>query len=515
MAASTLGLPTLPSQYVLPLSRPVYTTVFTFQNLTTAWQAKLLFWLVIFGTLATVPLLAPRALILVFPWAVLSLFATPGYYRMGDQYRLRHRGVDLHRFHVRNRPVEEMVRDRTIGPRKGGKFESLSRSIASANSKTPRRPAEARVCARLPSRRRDRRKYAPTGRFVRDHCTAGQEPGDKHRTWHYGGDAAARSREWASPSSWSGVLMFNTFLNPLNPLAAPLKNDRPFVPQASLGLTGGIDATDYNRVLKVVSMMPNDAIVGASPMLFTFVSGDPNAFPLQAGIDYSNFPFHEHEPQYFFLLGRGGTTFPSKTLFKSELYDRNTTYGVRALIPSTYVGGVLLFQKGYHGSTEILGTPPVFNGGTYTAGAGLNPGRAGTFASNITSRSGTVIETSEVTGPDSTSIKATGHLFSGPGVTLPGGSYNVTVVLSGTQTGNITGIDQDPPVMTISVGGFQVTFDSFAPALTTFSGGGWLFFTFHVSFAYPVLGFIVTVNNRHDWYRSQVDYVSIAPVSGS
>jgi hypothetical protein len=75
------------------------------------------------------------------------------------------------------------------------------------------------------------------------------------------------------------------------------------------------------------------------------------------------------------------------------------------------------------------------------------------------------------------------------------------------------GSNPNPPAVTIVLGAFGATFNLSTPNLSALAGGGWTPFTFHVSFEYPVLEFSVNVNNRHSWYRTQVDYVSITPTS--
>jgi hypothetical protein len=230
-------------------------------------------------------------------------------------------------------------------------------------------------------------------------------------------------------------------------------------------------------------------------------------------------PFNTSATQYVLLLVRGGTTFPpidvavtpnGTVTLRQAIYDPSL-FGMRAWIPTTYVGGVLLFQRGFFGSTEVLGAvPPPFLEGNFTAEAGLVADRAGQVAPNSTSQSGLVIETSPLpTKPGSSEV---GPVFSGPGVTLQAGSYRVTVALRGGIHG--PGAAPTAPVVTLVCSGFQVKLNTtvlYVPALNSTT---WTTFTFNISVVYPIMDFTVTGSNRHPWYGFQVEYVSIDQTSG-
>jgi len=86
-AASVFGLPPVPAAYALPLNSPNKAFVFTLGALTTDWSAKLIFWTITFLTLGFLPLLAPRALLLVLPWLAFTSFnISPGFFHFGTQY---------------------------------------------------------------------------------------------------------------------------------------------------------------------------------------------------------------------------------------------------------------------------------------------------------------------------------------------------------------------------------------------------------------------------------------------
>jgi len=490
-----LGLPTLPAKYVIPVTRPVYAAQFTLGNLLKAGRAKLVFWLVIFGTLGMVPLLAPRTLVLIAPWIGLSVCATSGYYRMGDQYAFITASLIF------------------IGFIYGAaRLKRWSETVPSGVKKEePPTPGTERL-------------YRRTRRLLEELQELGAGTGSA--TPAPGAPSAASVDRWwrrrrrVARASLTvilvGVVAFNLFLNPLNPLAAPLKNDRPFVSQSALGFSGPLNTTGYERLERVVSIIPKGDIVAVSPMLFPFVANNPYAYPLLSRLDYP-LPFNTAATQYVLLLVRGGSNFPpvyvavtpNGTVSLRQAIYNPTYFGVRAWIPTTPIGGVLLFQRGFNGTTEVLGSPPPpFLEGNFTAVNGLVPDRAGHVAPNSTSQAGWVIETTR--GPSTPAMTELGPVFSGPGVTLLQGTYEVNVALRGWVNGTDT--DPDAPVVTLAYSGFQVRLNAtylYAPALNSTT---WTTFTFNFTVTYPIFDFSVAGSVRHPWYTFQVGYVSIVRV---
>jgi len=501
-----LGLPALPAKYVIPITRPVYAAVFTVKNLETAWQAKLVFWLVIYGTLAMLPILAPRTLVLAVPWIILSLFATSGYYRMGDQYAFVTAAVVFIGFVygvARLKRWAETVPTEAESPsRPGSETEGVLRRTQEILDKLERLEPPP----------------PPTPNAAGGPGSPALSASELSAWW----SRRRRVARVALTVVLVGVIAFNLFLNPLNPLAAPLKVDRPFVPQSALGLTGGLSTTDYNHLQTLVRMMGADAVVAASPMLFTFVANDPYAYPLLAGMDFP-LPFNTSATQYVFLVDRGGTLFPKQVMvagptgvaipLKEAIYN-DSFFGVRAWVPSTYIGGLLLFQRDYGGATEVVGAPPPsFENATYVAGGGLSTGPAGVLVGNTTSQSGVVIESGSVSGKPLK--RETGEVFSGPGVILQEGAYSVTVALRG---GNVTlprGSGPSLPAVTLDYSGFQVRLGTIVLDTAALNSTAWRTFTFNFSLSYPVLDFTLSGMNRHSSYGFQVEYISIDRVGNA
>jgi len=507
-----LGLPTLPAKYNIPLARPVYAANFTWANFSTAIPAKLTYWLVIYATLALVPLFAPRTLILAAPWIAFSFFATAGYYRFGDQYAFVAAALLFVGF--------------AYGVARLKKWFEASPRRAPAGESPPGSPSERmrlraqQLLAEIRQLQEGGVEPAPrptattagSAVSVSPQALSAEQPstataGSVDRAL----SAVRRRRKAAAVLSTILVVViaFNLFLSPLNPVAASLKNERPFVPQSGVGFWGGLSTTDYNHMEEVVSMVGPHTIVAVSPMLFTFFANDPYAYPMLASLNTNYLPFAaDTSTQDVVFLDHGGTSMPS---FLRNNITNPLLYGVRAWIPTTYLGAVLLFEKGYTGPCEVLGVVPTFEGGTYTAGFGLSPGAAGVLSANNSSQSGTVIETAPKSGAPG--FQETGQVFTGLGVTLPPGVYNVTMAINGSITATPTGLKANTTLVTLLLSGFQVVLNRTLLDLSDLSGSGWTTLSFTLTLPYPVLDFTIAGFNHHDYYRFSVDYVAISASS--
>jgi uncharacterized membrane protein len=555
-----LGLPPLPAEYNIPLTQPVHSETFTLANLETAWLGKLVFWLVIYATLAMVPLLAPRTLILSAPWIVLSLFATSGYYAMGHQYGFISAALLMIGFVYGvawlkgwvNGPHDWAERRRkkagrpSAGPTpavrpagepgptppwteaSGGEpgtgvaaqaeWTEESAEAKSLDERTEEqlleelraldvnRPTAAPAVA--PRKARRPSKPAPP--------QTGGAPPRGESTLDLAHRQARRQRRAAVIVGvvLVSILAVNLFLNPLNPLAAPFTTHRPFASQSELALSGGVNSSGYNHVMRALSLISPNAVLGVSPALFTLVANDPYAYPLMSGFNIYDLPFNATTGTEFVLLvDRGGTHLPP--FLAQTIYDPSQ-FGVRAWVPTTYLGGVLLFQRGYTGATEVFGESPRFSGGTYTAMAGLVPGKAGHVYPDPGSTSGLTIAARP--SPVYPGFRLTGRVFVGPALSLPGGTYNVTVDLSGEQIAPNPRASGGSPVVLLRLMGFQDRVLQHTLNLSWFPTGNrtgaWTTITLQVTLPYPVLSFGVIASNLRSWFEFQVDYVTITPVSG-
>lgn len=453
-----LGLPPLPPQFALPLTQPVHAASFTLANLLTNWSSKLVYWLTILLTLGLIPLFAPRTWILAAPWVAFSLFATGGYYVIGTQYAFISAAVLF------------------IGVAFG-----LARLRRWADQGV-RRPGPER--APRPHERQGRRIVSWT-RKTRPHALG----------WTLLGTLL------------TAVLLVNLLLNPLNPVAQGLKPTPPFLSKASLALDSGYHPGGYQDLERLVSLMGPTAVVASSLNLFPFVANDPYAYPLVNGMNYSNLPFNvPADTQYALLTPQGPTVLPS--FLASTLYDP-AGFGVRAWVPGTPLGGVLLFQRGYQGPAATFGTPPVISGAVYAAGSGVGPGNAGEVIFNGSSPTGKVIESRPL--PSDPALSQIGRVWAGPAVTLPAGSYHVQLSVQGRIAPSAPSEPPRTHVAVLRIHGFEDLILQYPLELETFSASPLALLTFDVVLPYPVLDFQVIGTLSVPWLSLQFNYLTITP----
>ncbi len=497
-----LGLPPLPSTYQLPLSQPVHSENFTLGNLLKGGSQKIVFWVVIYATVAMIPLLAPRTLILSVPWIIFSLFATAGYYHMGNQYAFITASVMFVGF------VYGLVRIQRW----------MSRSDApapSASSSGPSGAVRTGVASSTPAVYDEGRASVPAGA-----AAWGEEPTPPVNS----GQASASRPRGGTPPRWAldgrqrrasfavggllvAIIAVNAFLNPFNPFSAAFKSDAPFASQAALALGQGYSPASYNQIEQMVSIIGAGGIAAVSPLLFSFVANDRYAYPMSPGMNLSNLPFDAlNGTDFVMLLDHGGNSIP--TNLQKEIY--NTSYfGVRAWIANTYVGGILLFQRGYTGPAQLLGSYTNFTTGTYTASAGLLPGSAGVYAGDPTSVSGTVLTTGVSTKPDHHLV---GRVFGGPSIALGAGTYQVTASLRGTGVPPSTNASTKSLVL-LRLAGYKDSIGHFKVYYSSFEyNSSWINVTFDVTLPYPVLSFQILGTNQQSWFDFTVNYVMLTAV---
>ncbi len=453
-----LGLPPLPAEFAIPLTQPVHAASFTAANLLTAWPSKLLFWLTMLLTLGLIPLLAPRTWILSAPWVLFSLFATGGYYVIGNQYGFISAAVLF------------------IGFAYGlGRLARWAGDPSVRRQPDPGEPEGGR--SHLPHRHRPPR-------------------------------AGPRPVGWALLAALlTGVLVVNLLLNPLNPLAQGLKTSPPFLPKGSLALDSGYHPGGYQDLERLVALMGPNAVVASSLDLFTFVANDPYAYPLVAGMNFSNLPFDTPvDTQYVLLTPEGPTVLPS--FLTKALYDP-ASFGVRAWVPGTSLGGILLFERGYPGPVETIGTAPLYSGGAYAAGSGVEPGSAGTVAQNRSSPTGEVIRSRPL--PSDPALSTTGRVWVGPATMLTAGAYQVQVALEGSLSSSAVPEPARTHVAVLRLHGFEDLILQAPVELGAFSSGPLTLLTFDMVLPFPVLQFEVIGTLSVPWLSLQLDYLTITP----
>ena len=514
-----LGLPPLPAAYNIPLSQPVHAATFTLANLLTAWQAKLLFWFVILGTLAMIPLLAPKSLVLWGPWVAYTLLSTAGFYRMGNQYgflaasvlflgfvlglaRLQrwangtHLGSWWTRFWGGGLPVARVLDTaRRTTQARGPSGASMAPGSAGASRAWDEGPraAAARAVARPPPRD----LAAALSRIV----------------------ARRRRRAWGVVAVvLTAVVVFNVFLNPLNPVSAGLRTQRPFAAQPNLGISGMPDQAGYAAVESVMGLIPSRAVAAVSTDLLTFVAGDPFAFPLVGQFNPTSLPFCALPPAYIAVALHAGTTLNASFLKNQKLgcptpaqpkFSLYSDYGMVAWAPDTNLGGLMLFELGYTGPTATYGAPPVFDGAYYTPYSGLEPRQAGVIAASTASSSGYVVRT--IYGPNN--IRPTGRIFQTPNLNLQAGTYRVTVRVAGNESTGMT-VNSSTNVATIRLAAFEypIAQESLNASVLgeSFKDGTWVSVTINVTLTYPVVAFVVLGTGSSPNFEFAAESVTIS-----
>jgi uncharacterized membrane protein len=527
------GLPGLPAKYSLSLAQPEHDTVFTYAQLSTNWPTKLAFWLVIYGSLAMVPFLAPRTLVLSVPWVVFSVVSAAGYYHMGNHYAFVTAAVVFIGFVYGVSQLKSWAE----GSREGGRRYFIGRRGASPE--TTQNPnatvSGAPTSDAVAPRSEPWAEEGPTSGTHSIERTDGASP-----TEAVGEPPAALGRATSgssieSPGLVAGpnpdrrrqrrrravvisvlalVIAFNLFLNPFNPLSVGVVADlgQSFTPESALSLNG-FDDSSYLRLELLASMIPPNAVVGVSPDIYSFVANDPYAYPFSSPMVLSYLPFNATNGTQYVLYSYFSGHVP--TFLAAEIYD-STDFGVRAWIPTTYIGGIWLLQRGYSGPTQVLGSGSLVTEGNFTANHGLVPGPSGVVEKNSTSPSGFVIG-SEVNSTNH-SRRVGGRVFTGPDVTLPAGTFEVGLSLSGWAIQPPPKVGGSTPVVSLQMSGKwsgwqEANFTNISLPLSWFHTGNWTTLEFKLELPYPLASFVITGVDQRPWFDLQVSYLSVIPVS--
>jgi uncharacterized membrane protein len=478
-----LGLPPLPPQYVLPLTQPIYAATISLPSLLLNWPAKLIFWIVILALLGFVPLLAPKEmLVLVAPWAVFSLLVTDAYYRMGFQYAFITASVLFLAF------VYGLVRVQRWANGPHPYWAHLRSRVSSS-------PAVS----------------SPSGSGA-DGTRIGGASASRVVPRSFG---RSRRRAWTVVGTvFAVVVAFNLLANPLNPLSPPLRTQEPFATQAGFQLDGWPSLTDYMEVEKLISIIGPRSSLAVSQPLMSLVSSDPYAYELVTRLNYTWLPFVSEQPE-FVMLTQKGTVMPS--FLATTLYDPSI-YGVRAWIPTTYLGGVILFERGYNGTVQTIGgDPPLFGGATYTAGSGLGTGPAGTvFQDPVASASSIVAGKAKPAGSDHF---ASGLVFTTAALQLMAGNYSIQITMRGTESFGASGVDNNTTspqndssyAMRIQIQGSGANIETAYLSLSWFAAQTWESLSLNVSLPAPVISFKVIGVNQHSWFDLEAASVVVTP----
>src|SRR5580658_3347828 len=379
-----LGLPPVPAAYALPLGSPNKAVTFAFASISGTWQAKLLFWIVVYLTLGFIPLLAPRTLILVLPWFVFTAFSTySAFWRFGDQYPFI--------------PAAALF----IGFAYG--LDWLYR----------------RVSARLA--RLGAARTTPDGPPADSPNGSPVSSAFRRRRWTLDGTDNPSSAKAARVISFGVVIIIggNLLLNPIDPLASSL--DSAFGKTFIYTHPAPVGAIPDNGPLQqLVSLIPPDAVVTAPLPVYSWVADDPYAYPMIKGFNVSLLPVTVTGLADYVLLPYDTPIGVLNATLLSVLYD-HSDFGVRGCVASSAVGGVELLEGNYTGAPETFGAVGALCPDYFAGGTGLNAGPSALVLANTSSPSGVVVR--------STPCASNQTLWTGPNVSLPPGEYRLRIVV--------------------------------------------------------------------------------------
>lgn len=402
-------------------------------NLATSFGTKITNWLLLLALLGFVPLFAPRALVLSVPWAVFSFFsANSNYVLLGFQYGF------------------------IIGAGLLVAFVfGLARIARWADG-----PARART------------------------SSDGLSP--ELRAWvAAAGGSGRRPRHRASVVAAALVLVVaaNVAFSPADPLLE-------YAPYGAAYTFSYTPAPGYSAVVRLAALVPARAEVMATDDLFVFVANDVNAYTFFWAPNVNlEIPFNASHPPTYVLISYAKTAV-LPTWILNYLFDP-AVYGIRGLVWSTPEGSVLLFELGYTGAVETFDSTPNVSGtyfGAYAPsidyyGGAIYPGPIGYLSAVPGNPGGNAVVS--LPGED-------GEVWSGPGVPLPGGTYNVAFTVAAWAWN-----PADPPAGTMpvlevnaNVWTQPIVFDrTFDFAALNATGG--LTVSFEISAPEPYLGFEV------------------------
>jgi len=295
-----------------------------------------------------------------------------------------------------------------------------------------------------------------------------------------------------------GVLVAVAVLIGVNLALTPLN---PALQNAGLGAGYRVTYTvpaGYSGVQDVVAMIPAGAVVIASDDLFPLVANDPNAYSFLWTVDPTlALPFTpDHLPPYVLLSAQAASAVPP--WLTALLYDRSA-FGVRAVVWSTAVGTVLLFETSFSGAPTTFGSPPDAGGTYYGASIAASPlglvstARDSTYPSVVTSAPG-----------------ALGTVWQGPDGSILPGNYTVRVSLNASAWDGLPTPSMSTPVLWIGAYAFGQTFYGWYWPWGTFQNVGWTTIEFNVTVAEPTIDFNVQGTLLVDSVETTLNYVQMA-----
>jgi len=464
------------------------------------------YWLLFIVSLAFLPVLAPKHLILTIPWFVFSVFLTPSFSSyFGNQYSLLAVAtLSVAAVYGAGRIERYSPGSWLTGVGVGilllaGAAGVVAADTASTHLLSVRLSVGLVALLIVPAIALGALLYLDERRVPAPY------PGPFRRLMNRRvGRRAQRSVVVVALACFVGVNLLLSPLNVTNFQATPFP-----------GYWFQYDQNPASSEMPwLTSFIPTDSVVLASDYLFPFVANNPNAWALPW------YSFGPGEPPLYFPFS--GSNLPPYVLIDTsdwgnlpasigdQLFNV-TTYGLVAYVYSTTFPGTLyLFELGFHGPTQAryLEKPSMDQ---YYSPASLATGSSGVYAANPFSRFGTVIDSTPATNPS----YAQTCVWFGPYETILPGTYTLTASL---QASLFPGGRAEIPILTMDAGPeylpqlFNVTLFS-----SDFLPYGWTELTWQLTVhePYPLMefrGYLTYINGSPNGYLT-LNYLELSAPS--
>jgi uncharacterized membrane protein len=389
------------------------------------------YWLILYATLAFLPLLSPRALVLSVPWI--------GWTFLSDSSRFTTLG---HQY--------SMI---AAGP--------LFIGLAYGLDRLPVRPWFSP--APRPAVSAERRSWS-----------LGAGPGSRF--------GRTRGVSVATAVLLGGVIVGNVLLAPIDPVLSEtgVVVGAPFEPgYFDHSLT---PSPSFGYAERLVATVPYTSTVTAPSALFPLFANYPHAYVLlgPGSARPQNLPFPATEGPTYVLMdessfGTGGT------VFRGNL-SNPVLYGMSGYVGSSSVGPLLLYERGYAQLAVPFGPTPAPSNATYVPGQGLDAGPIGVQVGGSSSTSSVVIESAPDTKRGGT-VALSGESF------LPVGSYVVRMLVNVTAV--YGGATPRTTVLRAYGAGIGPAMINSSYSASQLEGAGWTTLTWNFTLANPLPDFEV------------------------
>jgi uncharacterized membrane protein len=413
------------------------------------WYYTAAFWTILYGLVAFVPLLAPRALIVSLPWIGYTFLTdTTRFVQIGSQYTL-----------VAAVPV-------FIGVAYG-----MARVPIPDGPWATTRPSETAAGPPPPARFHWRR-----GRVYR--------------------------AVWLA--ALVVVVVANVVIVPIDPLLSDLgvALSDPFqdgYQDHALTVLPGFPWAE-----QLAGQVPSRATVTAPSAVFSLFANYPHAFVLlgaNSDSEWSALPLNLTGGPDDVLL------YPSVLHALGHNFSANLTdpsrYGMEGWVGTTTVGPLMLYARGVTVPAILYGPPlPEPSYTWYPSDGGLLPGPVGQLGANGSAPYGT-----DISGPPE--ANQSGLVCTTPSTFVPPGTYSVRV-LAATRGANLSA-DSRHDLLSVKLAGFGAPAENWTFYPSDFSNGVWTSLAFNVTFTNPVPALQLQGIVHADGFPLSVAAVSLQP----